>query len=466
MSRIGIGLDFGTSNTTAAIYDGTDIHYIKIDPFTETGTIMPTALYLDREFSPTVGSEALSRCLKDNTGRKIVMTDKEVGCVTVHMGEMDRDHFIERDRTFTTVVTGKIDSLLPGRLFRSMKSYLGDKGNPQFDVFGKKFRIEAILTVLLRYIHNQIRVVTGDLDIHLFIGRPVLYSGTGSDPNRVALERMRTTCTNGGISKVSFVMEPEAAAVSYLHSHTNHGSENILVFDFGGGTLDLCILKRQKEKYSVLSVSGIARAGDYIDKMIYRKKIFPLLGEGLHRDHDFHFSEFEDNLLNWQSTYLLNQAEYIEKINHLMKAGGEPEIMAVRLKKLIRGNASFLLMESIEQAKIELSSHDSTVIDVEEIDLHLEISREELEEIIEPLLGEISGVISLALARAELDSSQVDRILCTGGSSRIPMVKQHLAHIFGKESEQWDSFRGIAAGLAVAGFNHFQESKGQTDSES
>jgi len=137
MSGVGIGLDFGTSNTTAAIFDGSHMHYIKLDNYTESGIIMPTALYIDREYAPTVGSEALGRCLKDNTGRKIVMTDKEVGCVTVHMGEMDRDYFIERDRSFTTVVTGKIDASLPGRLFRSMKSYLGNKGNPQFDVFGK-----------------------------------------------------------------------------------------------------------------------------------------------------------------------------------------------------------------------------------------------------------------------------------------------------------------------------------------
>lgn len=452
MSRIGIGLDFGTSNTTAAIYDGSDIHYIKLDPFTDAGIIMPTALYLDREYTPTVGSEALFRCLKDNTGRKIVLTDKEVGCVTVHMGEMDRDYFIERDRSFTTVVTGKIDSALPGRLFRSMKSYLGDKGKPQFDVFGKKFRIEAILTVLLRYIHNQIRKETGDLNIHLKVGRPVLYSGTDSDPNTIALERMAITCANAGMDNVSFIMEPEAAAVSYLHSHRESVEENVLVFDFGGGTLDLCILQKGIDSYQVLSVSGIARAGDYIDKMIYRKKLFPLLGEGLHRDYDFHFSDFEENLLNWQSTYLLNQAIYIEKINNLIKLGGEAEVIGGRLKKLIRKNASFLLIESIEQAKIELSRQDKTEITLEEIDLKIEITRDELEEIISPLLPDIDAVVHEALLRAGLDKSQISKILCTGGSSKIPAIREHLFRIFGDKIEQWDSFRGIAAGLAVAGF--------------
>ena len=454
MGKIGIGLDFGTSNTTAAIYDGSDFYYIKLDHFTESGTIMPTALYFDREYKATVGSEALSKCLKDNTGRKIIMTDKEVGCVTVHMGEMDRDYFIERDRSFTTVVTGKIDSSLPGRLFRSMKSYLGDKGNPQFDVFGKKFRIEAILTVILRFINSRIKLETGDLDFHLFVGRPVLYSGTDSDPNTIALERMKLTCSNGGIKRVSFLMEPEAAALSYLHTHLHKTRENILVFDFGGGTLDLCILNKTGEDYKVLSVSGVAKAGDHIDKMIYRKKIFPEIGQGLNREYDFHFSEYEDNLLNWQSTYLLNQAKYIEKINDLIKKGGEVEKISLRLKQLIRKNASFLLIESIEQAKIELSEKEKTRIIIEEIDLNIEITRNEIEEIINPLLEEIDKVVHVALERALLDSTRIDRIICTGGSSKIPLIRKHLQSIFGDKIEQWDSFRGIASGLAVASFNH------------
>ena len=100
---------------------------------------------LDREFHSSTGSEAILKYLQDNTSRRIVLTDKEIGCITVHMGEMDRDHTIERDRTYTQVITGKIDAELPGRLFKSMKSYLGDKGDPRFDVFGRKFRLEAIV---------------------------------------------------------------------------------------------------------------------------------------------------------------------------------------------------------------------------------------------------------------------------------------------------------------------------------
>lgn len=453
MRKIGIGLDFGTSNTTAAIFDGDDISYIRLDALTEKGIIMPTALYLDREFSPVVGSGALRQCLEDNTGRKIVLTDKEVGCVTVHMGEMDRDYFIERDRTFTTVVSGKIDAELPGRLFRSMKSYLGDKGDIRFDVFGRKFKLEAILTIILRHIFQQIGESATEAEYELYVGRPVHYRGTSSDPGYTALERMKNTCANAGRQDISFMMEPEAAALSYLHSHKSSGRENILVFDFGGGTLDLCIMKREGEEYELAGVSGIPRAGDNIDKMIFHSKISPLLGAGLGQSCDFHFSEFEENLLNWQSTYLLNQSSYMEKINALIKRGGEEAETGRRLKRLIRSNGSFQLMEMIEQAKIELSRQEETVISMEEIDLSVAITRKEFEEILLPVFDDINSAVEQVLSVTEMSAGEVDRIVCTGGSSKIPAVRRHIQRTLGKEPEEWDSFRGIAAGLAVAAFN-------------
>jgi len=450
MVHIGIGLDFGTSNTTAAVYDGKTIDYIRLDEEMEKGIIMPTALYLDRDILPTVGSKALKRCLQDNTGRKIILTDKEVGCVTVHMGEMDRDYFIERDRTFTTVITGKIDAQLPGRLFRSMKSYLGDMGDPRFDVFGKRFRLEAILTVILRQVAEKIKSHCPEGKFSICIGRPVLYNGSSVESDSIALQRMRNSCTQAGLEQFSFMLEPEAAALSYLHSHSEEQKENILIFDFGGGTLDLCVLERSNGTLSFLGAAGIPRAGDRIDRIIFQEKISPFLGAGLTVSQDFHFAEYEENLLNWQSTYLLNQPQYMEKINRLIKEGGEAARKGTRLKKLIRGNRSFPLLEEIEQAKIELSTLNSTTITMEEIDLKVDITRQELEAMLPPVYSDIEEVVQQVLKNANLQRSEINRIVCTGGSSRIPAVRAHITSLLGREPEEWDSFRGIAAGLAIA----------------
>ncbi len=455
MAHIGIGLDFGTSNTTAAVYDGRNISYIRLDDLTEEGVIMPTALYLDREFHSSTGSEAILKYLQDNTSRRIVLTDKEIGCITVHMGEMDRDHTIERDRTYTQVITGKIDAELPGRLFKSMKSYLGDKGDPRFDVFGRKFRLEAILTIILRHIAEKITDFTKENEFSLCIGRPVLYSGTAADSESLALNRMKLSGARAGMENFSFMLEPEAAALSYLHSHKSGGKENILVFDFGGGTMDLCVLEKSEHNIKFLGAAGIPRAGDNIDRMIFRNKVAPLLGAGLSFSHNFHYAEFEDYLLNWQSTYLLNQAVYIEKINTLIKAGGSAKEKGLRLKKLVRCNGSFQLLEQIEQAKIELSGKDCTSIVMEEIDLDVDLTRTDLEDILSPVFSDIDQVVREVLEIAELKKAQLNRIVCTGGSSRIPAVRKYIASLLGKEPEEWNSFRGIAAGLAVAAYREF-----------
>lgn len=452
MAKVGIGLDFGTSNTTAALFDGRGITYIRLDSSVDEGIIMPTALYLDRQFQPVVGSNAIRKCLEDNTGRKVVLTEKEVGCVTIHMGEMDRDHFEERDRTFTAVVKGRIDSELPGRLFRSMKSYLGDSGHPRFDVFGRKFTLEAILTIILRSVGESIGTAAGPEHPPLFVGRPVLYSGTAENPDSAALERMETTCSRAGLEMPRFMLEPEAAALSYMRSHRFGKEEKILVFDFGGGTLDLCVMSRHREGFSLLGAAGIPRAGDHIDRLIFHSKISPLLGAGLAGSHDFHYSEFEENLLNWQSTYLLNQSSFMEKINRLIKEGGDAAPMGRRLKKLIRSNGTFQLMELIVEAKIRLSSEVSASIVMEEIDLDLVITREELDAILLPVLGDIDRVIGDVLEKSGLAKGDIDRIVCTGGSSRIPAVRSRIASFTGREPEEWDSFRGIAAGLAVASY--------------
>ena len=413
---------------------------------------MPTTLYLDREIHSAVGGEAILKYLEDNTGRRIILTDKEIGCITVYMGEMDRDHTIERDRTYTQVITGKIDADLPGRLFKSMKSYLGDKGDSRFDVFGKKFSLEAIMTVILRQVAEKINgFILGD-EFSICIGRPVIYSGTADDSEALALERMRLSGSRAGLKNFSFMLEPEAAALSYLNDHSGREEEYILVFDFGGGTMDLCVLKITKEGIEFLGAAGIPRAGDNIDRLIFRGKIAPLLGAGLSVSHSFHYSEFEDNLLNWQSTYLLNQASYIEKINNLIKYRGSAAEKGFRLKKLIRCNGSFQLMERIEQAKIELSSKDSAIIRMEEIDLEVEITRAELEEILLPVFQDIDQVVTEVIENSNLRREKLGRIVCTGGSSRIPAVRAHIASLLCKDPEEWDPFRGIASGLAVAAY--------------
>lgn len=459
MNNIGIGLDFGNSNTTLAVYDGENLSYIRIDSSLERGTVMPSALYIDRQYTGITGGKALQQYLEDNTGRKIRLSEVNVGTIEVHMGEMDRDYFIERDRSFTTRIHARVDRDLPGRLFRGLKAYLGGESDRRFRIFHKTFRLEALLNMLLRNIRESAEREGVQIS-SLHVGRPVRYEGSSDTQGGKALRRMSSALHHAGYPVPVFMEEPVGAAWSYMEENAIKEGETIMVFDFGGGTLDLALLKNCSGRHTVLATKGLAKAGDWIDRELYKTIIFPLLGKGVEISHTrddgsrvqypFLFSEFEEMLLNWQSTFLLNQAKYLEEINRAAREGGEITEKIGRLGKLIRCNGSFPLIKLMEQAKKDLTSGKTADVHFEEADIHVTITREQLEEILHPLIAEIDELIESLLRDA--GDIQIDKVVCAGGSSLIPAVRAVLEKHFPGRVEEWDPFRSIAAGLAMADF--------------
>ena len=399
MKKIGAGLDFGNSNTTLAVYDGETLEYIRIDTGLERGAVMPSALYIHRNREFETGSLALGRYLEDNTDRKIRLSEVEVGTIEVHMGEMDRDYFIERDRSFTARLHARVDRDQPGRLFRGLKMYLGEREERRFKVFDKAFRLEALLNMLLRPVRERWEAQGYSLE-SIKIGRPVRYQGSDDRRGDRALKRMEQALNLAAFPAPSFLEEPVGAAWSYLDDHRLSEGEHMLVFDFGGGTLDMALLRKGAGRgFEVLETAGITRAGDWIDRELYRKTIFPLLGAGseipFRRDdgspalYPFPFADFEELLLNWQSTHLLNQARYLEEISRALLAGGVTAERADRLNRLIRCNGSFTLLKLIEQAKKDLSLSETARLSYPQINLDLELRREDLNRAIASLLEEI-----------------------------------------------------------------------------
>ena len=286
------------------------------------------------------------------------------------------------------------------------------------------------------------------------------YEGSEDDPSRRAISRMTAALKYAGFPDPVFMEEPVGAAWSYLKTHSIVEGETLLVFDFGGGTLDLALLRVERGTLRVLSTRGMARAGDWIDREMYKKILFPLLGQGLEIPHLrddgsagsylFPFSDFEEMLLNWQSTFLLNQARYLEEINTALKEGGGTAEKLDRLGKLIRCNGSFPLLKLMEQAKKDLTLQETARVDFEEADIHVEISRRQFEDIISPLIGDIDKLILSLMKQA--GNPEVNRVVCAGGSSLIPLVRDALDRAFPGKVEEWDPFRSIAAGLALADY--------------
>jgi len=456
----GIGIDFGTSNCAVALYDGEEVRHTILERDSPTPEVMPSALYLARDKSFAVGRAAIDAYVRDNTGRSIRLRREEVGEIEVTVaGTADTVGSDDGAITDHFKVHAYTDQELPGRLFRGVKRWLGNSAIDRVRVFDARYRIVALATPILVALQQSVRREGGDGRGNTLVGRPIHYEGRGVDSDRVAIERMSEACRHAGLGSASFHAEPTAAALSYLHGSPAAGSRTVMSFDFGGGTLDLCLMRARGPHFDVLATHGIPVGGDEIDRQICRSVVFPELGEGASlrvlgdtelRAIPFPMSDYGERLLNWMQAHELNRPELLEPIARGARQAGEAGTCLGRLYGLITGNYVFALFREIERAKVELSDRERATIELAEIDLSIELERQQLDELLAPLLLDVARCIDDALAAAGVSSNSVDVVVRTGGSSRIPAVVQLLEEMFPGRVVEHGAFTSIAAGLAIA----------------
>jgi hypothetical chaperone protein len=266
-----------------------------------------------------------------------------------------------------------------------------------------------------------------------------------------------------GFQVAADLPEPIAATISYV-TGASLDRGTILMFDFGGGTLDLVVLGLEPEEH-VVATHGIALGGDHIDQLLFQEILFPLLGKGemwrrrgIDREIEtfFPFELYEEHLLNWQRSYLLNQGHYRMRIADQIASGGERGRKFQRLYDLILLNQTFEVFQTIREVKEALSSEDVAVLDLAEIDIEVEITRDWFDRLLTPLLARIDDAITHVLHSAGLSPNGVDVVLCTGGSSLIGAVQDLLHTRFGDRVEAFDPFASVARGLAIADYRRSQ----------
>jgi hypothetical chaperone protein len=322
----------------------------------------------------------------------------------------------------------------------------------------------ALVTPILRAIRQSIESYTSLESNQIVIGRPVEFEGQ-EDANQVALERLSEAADYAGLQSNRFYPEPLAATLSYLVAqkggNTLASSGIALTFDFGGGTLDLSLVRFQDTQLEVLATKGLAKGGDYIDQLLFKRLVSPHLGQGerwVRRvdgaliETEFPFDEYESLLLNWPVTYTLNQNKYRAKIRDGIKQGGAASEKFQRLEDLIVHNQGYLVFQAIKAAKAALTTAETTSIDIPELDIDISLSRSLFEDLMADLLVEVNELLDSALDSANLSAASVDIVIRTGGSSLIDAIRQLLDHRFPNKVVSHDPFTSVAAGLAIASF--------------
>jgi hypothetical chaperone protein len=460
---IGVGLDFGTSNSTAAWFDGKSLHYVLLE---HPSPILPTAIRLDRNYMAMTGSQAINQYVEENRGRLVELVPEIIGeaSSTIGGGELG-DSNSALDTARNPIYGQLVDLGLPGRLFHGLKRLLGDHRVERLSVFERSYRLVALITPILLRMREGIAAAMHAPVQAIHIGRPVNFEGYDKSRNQVAIARLREASEHAGFRHINFYPEPVAATLSYLWRAQRMDKGIVLTVDFGGGTLDLCVVRYDGSAFDVLATDGIGLGGNRIDQLIYRKLLFPLLGandtysrkvDGRDIETPFPFHEFESGLLNWPITHMLNQNRTKTMVMEAIAQGGPNKAKFECLNDLISYNYSYNCFQAINIAKAELSERTETVIDIPELNLHIPFTRQQLDAILAEELANLQTLIDGLLDSVGLQRTDVSHVIRTGGSSLIVAVKTLLDDMFPERVAAHDPFTSVAGGLAIANYFGYQ----------
>lgn len=379
--------------------------------------------------------------------------------------DSDRSHRLE-PVAGPVAIQSYLDEGCEGRFLQSLKSHLASRLFTEAWIFGWKFTLEDLIAQILTPLRRAACEQLGDKGDRALLGRPVHFVAgreRREDPesDAHAEARLKEAARRAGFEDVELEYEPVAAAFEYERS-LDH-DELVLIGDFGGGTSDFCLVRlgpsfrnAEDRRASILGVDGVGVAGDAFDGRIVRHVVAPRLGLGTSR-RSAEGTELPmpawiyTRLERWEDVSFLAAPKTMETLRRLEREADEPTRIE-SLIELVEQDLGYLLYRAVESAKCGLSDAESTpfVFDHLRRRLRQEIRRDEMEEWLAPPLERMAACVDQLTERCGVAAGDVDRVFLTGGSSRVPCVRDLFARRFGA-----DKLRGgrelttVARGLAL-----------------
>ena len=270
--------------------------------------------------------------------------------------------------------------------------------NFKYNIHGKEFTPQQISAFILQKIKKDAEEFLGDKVEKAVITVPAYFD----DNQRQATKDAGKIA---GLEVIRIVNEPTAASLSYgLDKQSKEF--RILVFDLGGGTLDVTIMEFGDGVFEVKSTSGDTQLGGTdMDEVVM----------------NFIINKFKDE----------NEIDLNED---------KTAVQRVR--------------EAAEKAKIELSTSAETEINLPFIhknkNLQMKITRSKLEELVDFIIQKCKKPVLQALKDSKLENKEINKIILVGGPTRMPIVKKFVEDLLGKKAEGGiDPMECVAAGAAI-----------------
>ena len=433
-----VGIDFGTSNSGVAIYDGQRVQLLPVDPKNVLPEVVKTVLYITKDYRASIGQEAVENYYRDNVNRQRRYVKQWAGEIDVRGADM----FYVRD------IYVYVDELKPGRLLQYLKTALRKDGYTGTQIFERYYTVGDLAKTYLGLLKQRAENFLGESIDSVTLGRPVKFSEFPEQDHK-AQETLRQAAYEAGFKRVDFELEPIAAALDYEQSMT--GPQNVIIFDFGGGTLDIAVMRLgDPHKREVFASGGVDIAGSDFDRAIIEKRMLSHFGLGRVK-HQPEIMDMIHAIPDWMALPELGTPINKNILEKAIQAGTSPVQMKA-LQGLIYNDLAFTFYNRVEAGKIALSNDGATIISLEDKDIALwELyTRHQLETDIQHYLIDVEKVLLDTIAKSGLDVEEIDAVVKTGGSSNIPLFTEMLERIFGKDKvKQSSSFTSVVAGLAI-----------------
>lgn len=405
-----LGIDFGTSNTAAAVLVGGRSHLIEV----ELGrTSMPTSVFLDYERKVTTYGSVANTALID--GRE-------------------------------------------GRFMRALKSVLGTPlMRERRQIAYEQMTLIEVVARFLRTVRERAEASTGATFNTALSGRPVRFHSSSDERNAQAEIDLRDAYLMAGFDDVSFMFEPEAAALS---AGPLEAGKLGLIVDIGGGTSDFSVFARSGDETNIITSYGVRVGGTDFDKAISIAQVMPLLGHGAELKNEMGDGRHTApkaifyELASWEKIAFLYTPETRRLAARFHKLGVQQKLFK-RLHDVLELELGHDIAFAVEAGKIRANAGDAgdAAIDLRIVEKQLwaRMTAGDLGGILSDHAATIRAAAKETLRLANISQDQIGQVVFVGGSSLMQVVEATMVDLFPQAVlERTEAFTAVADGLAIA----------------